>query len=220
MTFFDLAGRDRIQTFVCAVGLCLLFATPAAAGTSTTTVPKNAAMNPLGCTVEHALSKPFSAWNDRADYALAPGGDFETAAAGWALSRGAAVTSGNQPFAIGTGGRASLRLPAGSSATSAPMCVDSSYPHFRVFARNLGKARTQLKAEVLFLNAKGDIKSTASGTVVAGNTAWSPTDSLKIGVTFNPYVAAGAAPVAFRFTSGNDADWRIDDLYVDPWRRY
>ena len=130
--------------------------------------------HPLGCTVEPALSKPFSASNDRADYALAPGGDFATAAAGWALSRGAAVTSGNQPFAIGNGGRASLRLPAGSSATSAPMCVDSSHPHFRVFARNLGKARTQLKADVLFLNAEGDIRSTASGTVVAGNTAWSP----------------------------------------------
>ena len=219
MTFFDLVGRNRFRTFVGAVGLGLLFASPAAAGTSTPG-PKDAAINPLGCTVEHALSQPFSAWNDRADYALAPGGDFETAASGWTLSRGATVTSGNQPFAIGTVGRASLRLPAGSSATSAPMCVDGRYPHFRVFARNLGKTRTQLKAEVLFLNAKGDIKSTASGTVVTSNTAWSPTDSLKIGVAFNPYVAAGAAPVAFRFTSGKDADWQIDDLYVDPWRRY
>jgi hypothetical protein len=87
------------------------------------------------------------------------------------------------------------------------MAADSRYPHFRMFARNTGKLKSELKAEVLFLSAKGDIKSTASGTVVATSTAWSPTDSLKIGVTFNTAVAAGASSVAFRFTSAKDANW-------------
>jgi hypothetical protein len=220
MSFLNLNASGRIRTFAGVLGLGLVFATPAAAaGTPAPPLVKNAAMNPLGCLVSHALSKPFSTWSDVADYALAPGGDFETAARGWMLSRGAAVTAGNQPFAIGTGGGSSLRLPAGASAISAPMCIDSSYPHFRVFARNDGKLKSELKAEVLFLTAKGEIKSTASGTVVAASSAWSPTDSLKIGVTFNTAIAAGAAPVSFRFTSAKDANWQIDDLYVDPRMR-
>ena len=179
---------------------------------------KGAATNPLGCQVAHALSNPFSGWGDAADYALAPGGDFETGAAGWPLS-GADVTDGNQPFDIGTGGRMSLRLTAGATATSAPMCIDGPYPHFRLLARNTGAAKGTLKAEVLFLDGKGSVKSSASGTVVSTGSGWFPTGALHIGVTFNAAVANGAAPVAFRFTAGKGSTWQIDDLYVDPRMR-
>ena len=35
-----------------------------------------------------------------------------------------------------------------------------------------------------------------------------------------PFDATGAAPVAFRFTpQGKGGDWRIDDVYVDPYAR-
>jgi hypothetical protein len=220
MSFTDRITRDRCRMLAGALGVALVFASPAAAaGPREPKVAKSTAANPLNCVVDHALSNPFSAWDDHADYALAPGGDFETAAAGWTLSGGASVTAGNQPFAIGTVGRSSLRLPAGSSATSPPMCIDSSYPHFRVFARHTGRTKSELRAEVLFLNQKGDVKSSASGTVVATSPAWSPTGSLRIGVTFNTAVAGGAAPVAFRFTSGKDVTWQIDDVYVDPRMR-
>ena len=99
------------------------------------------------------------------------------------------------------------------------MCIDGSYPHFRLFARNAGRLGSTLKAEVLFLTTKGDVKATASGDVRAADASWFPTNSLRIGVAFNPAVAAGAAPVAFRFTAGKDADWQIDDVYVDPYAR-
>jgi hypothetical protein len=29
-----------------------------------------------------------------------------------------------------------------------------------------------------------------------------------------------AAPVAFRFSTGKDAGFQIDDVYVDPWARH
>ena len=64
------------------------------------------------------------------------------------------MTAGNQPFDIGTGGRASLRLADGASVTSPAMCIDDRYPHFRLFARNNGSAKGTLKAEVLFLNLR------------------------------------------------------------------
>jgi hypothetical protein len=206
--------RKGARILTAALAVLALGATPAAA----TTTVKNAAQNPGNCVVDHALSTPFSLWADRADYALAPGGDFESGAAGWTLS-GAAVIGENQPFAIGTHGSRSLRLAAGSSVTSAPMCIDSSYPHFRLFARNLGRAKSPLRAEVLFLDAKGAVKATASGNVIAPGTSWFPTDSLKIGVVFDAAVANGAAPVAFRFTAAKESDWRIDDVYVDPYAR-
>ena len=80
----------------------------------------------------------------------------------WTLS-GATVTDGNQPFDIGTGGSSSLRLTAGATATSAPMCIDARYPHFRLLARNTGRSKGALKAEVLFLDRKGGVTSSASG---------------------------------------------------------
>jgi hypothetical protein len=43
---------------------------------------------------------------------------------------------------------------------------------------------------------------------------------LEIDVPFDAEAENGAAPVAFRFTAtGRDGDWRIDDLYVDPYAR-
>src|SRR5690349_15218495 len=44
------------------------------------------------------VSQPFTAWNDNADYELAPGGNFESSAQGWTLSNGAAVVTGNESF--------------------------------------------------------------------------------------------------------------------------
>jgi hypothetical protein len=217
MPFVVSGVRKGGRILIATTALLALGAAPAFAGATTPSV-KNAALNPYGCVVDHQLDRPFSLWNDTADYALAPGGDFETGAAGWTLSK-ATLTGSNQPFAIGTTGRASLRLSAGASATSAPMCIDSSYPHFRLFARNAGKPGSALKAEVLFLTAKGEIKATASGDIKAANPTWFPTNSLKIGVVFDTAVAGGAAPVAFRFTAAKDADWEIDDLYVDPYAR-
>jgi hypothetical protein len=208
-----LSARKGVRILAGAVAVALIAASPAAAAAPKPV--KGAATNPLGCTVDHALSNPFSLWSDEADYALAPGGDFETGAAGWFLS-GAGVTDGNQPFDIGSGGRSSLKLPSGATATSAPMCIDGSYPHFRMLARNTGITKGALKAEVLFLDAKGNVKSSASGNVVSSGSGWFPTSELAIGVRFDTAVAGGAAPVAFRFTAGKGTTWQIDDLYVDP----
>jgi hypothetical protein len=128
--------------------------------------------------------------------------------------------TGNQPFAVaGTRGASSLELPAGSMVTSPAMCIDSSFPFFRLFARKQGAGKSGLKVSVLFLDNKGNLKGTSSGEVKAGSNDWSPTDSLKIGVTFDPALFDGAAPVRFQFSAPKDGAWRIDDLYVDPYAR-
>jgi hypothetical protein len=208
-----------------AVGLVtLLSAGPAsAATTSDATLIKTAAANPLGCVVNNALSKPLAGLGDFADYALAPGGNFESGAPGWLLTGGAAVVAGNETAYVGSrADRSSLALPSGSTATSATMCIDGTYPHFKVFARNTGSTKSTLKVEVLYMDGKGKIVGSGSGTIAATNTTWQLSKVLNIGVTFNTAVAAGAAPVAFRFTpSGSSAgNWQIDDVYVDPYARH
>src|SRR4051812_15488956 len=69
-------------------------------------------------------SQPFAAWGDANEYKLVDGGAFEDGAPGWQLGGGAAVVSGNEPFRVhGASDSASLRVPAGSTVVSAPVCV-------------------------------------------------------------------------------------------------
>src|SRR3954453_2805958 len=67
------------------------------------------------------MERPFTRWLDLFQYTLVPGGNFESNAAGWTLTGGAQVVSGNESFNV-SGGSHSLSLPAGSSATSPAMC--------------------------------------------------------------------------------------------------
>jgi hypothetical protein len=209
------SGLRRCRLLAAATGLALLAVVPAAHAAGVAT-------NPLGCTPKPALMKAFAPWADGGDYTLAPGGNFETALSGWMLGSGAHVVAGNEPFYVGTANdHASLALPAGSSAISAPICIDDTYPWFRLFARNTGDPKSTLKVDVLYLDAKGNLKARASGDYTASSTAWTPTGTMKIDLAFDPTSVGGAAPVAFRFTpQGKGGNWQIDDVYVDPYRRF
>ena len=218
---FSGSRRGGGRTALAAVGLALLCAGPASAATEPVApkAPKNVAYNPGGCVVDHPLSKPFLPWGDTADYALAPGGDLETRTAGWTLADGASIVEGNNSHYVnGNGDRWSLRIPAGGSAVTEPMCIDDSYPHFRMFVRNTGVLKTGLRVELLYLNRTGEVMRTASGDVKVSSKDWKPTDALNIGLAFDSTTSTGAAPVAFRFTAAG-GDWRVDDVYVDPFAR-
>jgi hypothetical protein len=233
---FITSGSRRTGRLLAAVtGLALLAAAPAAqAGykpkserhAKSDVVPiaapapsSSAAANPLNCTPEPRPVKAFAAWDDLADYTLAPGGDIERHAPGWTLM-GARVVDGNQPFDLGegAGGETSLSLRGGSSAISAPICIDDSFPSFRFFARNTGDLSSGLKVEVLYMDVRGSLRSDGSGVYAVDDHDWGPSDSFGIDMTFA--AENGAAPVAFRFTpQGRGGEWQIDDLYVDPMAR-
>src|SRR5689334_623505 len=81
-----------------------------------------------------ATSTPFEAWQDVADYVLAPDGGAEAGAAGWTLQGGASVVEGNEPFAVGgAADHRAIGLPTGSSATTAAMCVGVADRTLRFF---------------------------------------------------------------------------------------
>jgi hypothetical protein len=170
---------------------------------------------------EQTYEQPFLRWADVANYVLAPNGTFESGADGWTLSNGASVVSGDEPFDVhGAGEYKALSLPAGSSATSGSMCVGIEHPTLRVFAHNTGAASSTLKIEVLFEDANGEVHALPIGALNASS-SFQPSVVMPIVVNLLPLLPDERTAVAFRFSpEGSDGTWRIDDVYVDPYRRY
>lgn len=157
----------------------------------------------------NALSQPFAPWGDEASYELAPGGDFESGSAAWALSGGAQIVPGSEPFAAtGTLGSSSLSLPAGSSADSPSTCVDAAYPSVRYFIGGTG---------VVAVSMVYDGVAIPAGVAVAGG-SWSPSP---VAITTSPLwglLSGGTAEVQLQFTAlvGSPV---VDDVFIDPMGR-
>jgi len=172
-----------------------------------------------GCDTPTTLA--FLNAGDKSDYVLAPGGDVEGSLAGWTLTGGAQAVTGGAPALSGARlGARSLRIPTGGSVTSAPMCVSSHSPYFRFQARNAGTG--SLKVDMTVLDGPRFAGERQLGTVTAG-AGWAPTPRISVsqgilGVNGN---SDSQATIAFRFTPvGTGGNWQIDDVYVDPYRRF
>jgi hypothetical protein len=166
------------------------------------------------------MERPFTKWLDFAQYTRAPGGDFEGGAAGWTLTGGASVVSGNESFNVSGGGSHSLSLPAGSSATSPAMCVGLLYPTVRMFATRSGGllSLSTLKVEILFDGPNGELQTATLGLVTGGGT-WQPALPLVAVGNLLATVTDANSAVAIRLTPVGSANWKVDDLYVDPYCR-
>ena len=154
-----------------------------------------------------ALSQPFAPWLDYAQYALAPGGDFESST--WALAGGATRVAGSEPYAVtGSLGSSSLSLPAGSSAQSPVTCVDATHPSIRFFMAGTGSVEVSLVAGNSVVPA---------GVAVAGG-QWAPTPIMLTTSAVLGASSGGTAEVSVAFT-GLSGSPQIDDVFVDPWSR-
>jgi hypothetical protein len=146
---------------------------------------------------ERLIEQPFAAWDDHADYFLAPDGSFSGGGAGWALD-GSEVVAADDPL---------LQLPDGGAATSPAVCVTVDDPTMRFFAQGTGA----LQVDVLYTDGDGFEQVQRIGTL-HGPAEWAPSEILPI--TVNTY----EMHVSFRFTARR-GDWAIDDVYVDPYRK-
>ena len=209
MSLFTASRRLRVAVLAgCVLGL--VGASSAQAAT---------AINPLSCTPTQDLNTPLTSFGDRNLYALAPGGTFANGTmTGWRLSN-AALVSENEPHGVVGDDGSSLGLGANGVAISAPMCVDETFPNFRFFAKAAKAGKSPLTVTVLFMDAKGNIKSVKSGSYVAKSAGWNLVNPMAIGIDIHPTATNAAAPVAFQFTSAKDGNWQIDALLVDPYRR-
>jgi hypothetical protein len=205
-----MAARSKAGGTIVGLLATVLMVSPALAGD----------FSPSGASCSaQVYEQPFLPWLDPATYVLAPGGTFEPGVPGWQLSGGAMVANGNEPFYVHGGGeRFSLSLPAGSSATSNPMCVTLDHPTIRFFAKNPAYTSSTLKAEVLFRDILGQLQAVEFARLVSTST-WAPTVPLAFLANVTPpLTAAGSVSVAFRFTPvGDPSGWRVDDVYVDPY---
>ena len=186
-----------MRRFGAAFALVIGLATTAAA-------PAGAAL--LNGCPDQQTSRPFLRWLDPVSYVLAPNGGFESGSAGWQLTGGATVVSGNESFNLSGPGSHSLYLPSGSSATSPAMCAEA----LDVFARYAAKN-------------KGLIKDSAGHTFVlpagvnTGGANWAPSLPSVALLNVLGLLNDGRVTVSFRFQPiGLGAKWQIDDLYVDP----
>jgi hypothetical protein len=176
--------------------------------------------NPYDCTPGGDLAQSFRSFGDGSLYTPVEHAGLEGGASGWTLTGGATVVQDNEPWHIaGAGDRSALTLPPGSTAVTAPLCIDATYPYFRLFAR--AAARQTLKVEVLAYDTKGKLLSTTPYTYRSLFGGWAPTPTIGISVfDLKPAAGVPAAPVAFRFTPLGSATFTIDDVYVDPWMRH
>jgi hypothetical protein len=164
------------------------------------------------------LSQPFLPWLDPGHYFSI--GTFENGAAGWTLSGGASVTSGNEPWQVsGSGDSNSLSLPSGATAVSPVSCVGIDSPSLRFFARRstrglLGNLAS-LEVDALVQDNLGHTL-TVPVLVTGASSSWTPTVTMPVVADLLPLLPGNQTPVAFKFTALGSADWQIDDTYVDP----
>jgi hypothetical protein len=169
------------------------------------------------------LVPAFASLGDMRDYVLAPGGSFEDKKLdGWQVTKSRQDgdhSTLSVPSTRKDDNKHSLKVPAGGSAVSPAMCVDLHYPTMRFMAK-AEKGKGQLEVEVVYPDSNNPVFHDAS-SIAADGKAWGATADVPI------YPERGGATpgmrrVALRFTSvagdSEAAEWRIDDLYVDPKR--
>jgi hypothetical protein len=207
-----MVSRRTVGAWLVAVAaLAIALAAPAGAATG----------DLVGACPSSTYEQPFAPWLDFASYVLAPNGGFESGADGWSLDGAASVVAENERFYVhGPADTASLSLPSGSAATTSSMCVDAWSPDLRFFARNSGSLLSTLKVEVLYTDTLGQSRALPVAVLVAGS-RWQPTLPVAFlaNLTAPPLVTDGTTSVAFRFTPlGSWSGWKIDDVYVDPFK--
>lgn len=192
--------------------LFVLCAVTAVCATSAATAKANLIQSLIGggC---GPTTNAFAQWGDSNSYYLATSGDFESGAPGWALSGGAQIVAGNEPFFLHSStDSSSLLLPSGATATSPAVCFGLLNPGLRLLAvspSGSGSLHVQLVARGLL----GVLSVIDGGTIQVGST-WAPTQVLStLGSQLD--VPVGTKTIQIVLTSSGDV--QVDDLYIDPW---
>jgi len=189
-----------------------LSAAAAIAATAAVAAPANAGVLTTSATDcgDPQLTQPFAPWLDRAYYKEV--GTFENGADGWTLTGGARVVSGGA-----LSGGHSLSLPAGSTATTPPVCVGLEEPTLRYFARKNSGLLSTLSASVQVQLQLG-VWVTLPMSVDLGG-AWHPSLPSPVVANLLPLLPGDRTAVRFKFAPLLGGNWQVDDVYVDPRNR-
>lgn len=157
----------------------------------------------------YAISQPYLSWRDVNWYTLAPGQAADSFDGnGWVLSGGASLVT--TTLADGSTGTV-LDLPAGSTAVSPPMCVDSEYPTARVDVRDVA-GPPGVRVLVAYTGTKSWGNPAAAGGVPA-DSSWSVSPPIQL----HPGNLFGWQEAQYTFEGGaRGSDAQLYDFYVDP----
>lgn len=151
-------------------------------------------------------SKAFAQFGDLNDYYLAPGGAFETLS--WTKVGYVTLSDDNDPFNL-SAGQKSVKLDANESVSTS-FCVDRTMPHLRFVAKGDG----QLNVTVSTAYA-GSTNTSSGGLSPADHRVWSPSQFVMLNTGSIPAGESGTATITLR----SSEQWRIDNVFVDPYRR-
>lgn len=194
-----MSRKPKLLVATASAAIAALCVTPLASASPTPTCP----------TVTPA--PVFAPWGDASLYVLSEGGAMEESK-WW---KGASFVSDNDPYQLAGAGRRSLRLVAGTTATSLWVCQGRSYPTMRFMVRNAGT--TTAKLDVL-MSLSGVAYPIKLATISAGRT-WTPSPIISVPTGLLPDgISIEGLQVSFA-ASGTGADFRVDDLFIDPRSR-
>jgi hypothetical protein len=167
-----------------------------------------AAVDTSSCTAP-SLSQPFVNHGDSRSYALVPGqqpGSFT--GDGWSLSGGAQILTRRNGTQV-------LDLPSGAQAVSPTFCVNSSYPIARTMIRG-GWGDGAVSFYVSYQGTPSWDQPVNTGQINAEGWGWALSDDLNMAPSSDPgWQLVRLTLVA----SGTDSDFRLYNLYVDPYSR-
>jgi len=100
------------------------------------------------------------------------------------------------------------------------VCVDRDMPTIRFYARNTGAAGSKLGVTVLYTLPNGKPGSMEVAQIT-GTGVWQPSPAIAFHKEMLAMASAtGTTNVAFQFRPLDaTGHWRIDDVYVDPFKR-
>jgi hypothetical protein len=172
-------------------------------------------------------TQAFSRFGDLADYALAPGGDFEGSLAGWSLVN-AHVAGQNESYGILPGSHSialgNVAFVSGPSQVTSPwFCIDADHPYFRYMLKPNGPVGL-LATFVRYKNAAGQVMQTqitskVSTNLYTGKWTASQLNPLAVSLSVGGQQAAQVQLVFVTPGSVLGAGYYIDDVLVDPYRR-
>ncbi len=114
----------------------------------------------------------------------------------------------------------SLSIPAGASATTPTFCIGVEHPTVRLFAVSSGSLLSALRVEVIYHDLLGQRRVAALPPLTASPT-WQPTVPLALlaNITSLNVAADNTTQISLRFSaSPSSGNWKIDDVYVDPFK--
>jgi hypothetical protein len=155
------------------------------------------------------LTQPFAGLGDGGTYTLTGNGSLEQGTTNWLFGGTAKVVSAEDPFDLTSGhDKHALQLPAGSSASNLVTCMVNLQPPLRFAAVNTGDPNATLEVSAL----TGDPTNPTVTPIasVTGTSTWQVVDPIQFSVPAN-------GGLGFRFTP-TGGSWRIDDIYVDPFK--